>query len=184
MQRPKDTCKSADGRLFCVTEKTASKLPERGWETVTPRGGPTRPVLEASYEGHDADNFEVKTITIHATEHQRPLGKISHLSRDAVSMCNSAAASMSLDMPNRVRLGKTFNITATFSFDDSEYDRRLWDDLCYNFVLVRSQSMSSGRGLESSWKILRPCTSPAQGNTRSERTCTSVVSRRRCRRRS
>ena len=92
-----------------------------------------------------------ETITIQSAPIMGAAAKTGELGfHDAYCRYQDA---ISLEVPNRVKVGEVFNVTVAFSFaEDSELDADYWNDNCYGFVQVRypPNYQATGEGLVQS----------------------------------
>ena len=128
---------SPSGMPACVYFDTVKVLQDRSWSIVE----------NAQY----SDIIGSETITIQSAPIMGAAAKTGELGfHDAYCRYQDA---ISLEVPNRVKVGEVFNVTVAFSFaEDSELDTDYWNDNCYGFVQVRypPNYQATGEGLVQS----------------------------------
>ena len=133
---------SPSGRPACVYPDTAKKLQERNWTVPAQH-------REAVFEFVD---FEIVTAK---SPPAVPTFKISELSLHP--SCPSQNI-VSLNVPSRIKAGEAFNVTAAFSFEDSDFDaERLGQTVTILMQFVMSDdALDGGKGAVVTATIPRP----------------------------
>ena len=102
---------SPSGRPACVYPDTVKKLLEHNW------------IVPAQYRGVVFDFVKSETVAT-KLEPAVPTFIINEIGLDP--SCPSPNV-ISLDVPSRVKVGEVFDVTAAFSFEDSDFDAEYWD---------------------------------------------------------
>ena len=133
---------SPSGRSACVYPDTAKKLQERNWTVPAQH-------REAVFEFVD---FEIVTAK---SPPAVPAFKISELSLHP--SCPSQNI-VSLNVPSGIKAGEAFNVTAAFSFEDSDFDaEHLGQTVTILMQFVMSdEALDSGKGAVVTATIPRP----------------------------
>ena len=123
---------SQNAKPACVYEDTANKLETRGWKIIQ-----TEPIIPLDIESDVLDDFvpEIITIKSPATTISEP-SKIGDIGPSPRCFFQNE---ITLETPNRVRVGEVFNVTASFSFDkeDPRHDKKYWDAFCNKHISIR-----------------------------------------------
>ena len=119
---------SQNAKPACVYEDTANKLEIRGWKIIQ-----TEPIIPLDVESDVLDDFKSEIITIQSL----PILESSEIGSFGPDPSCLFQNEITLDVPNRVKVGEVFDVVATFSFEDSKYDEESWSRFCNTWIDIR-----------------------------------------------